>query len=123
VKLIDSFLYLEFDEAVQAGIGSEGYLRKAKSVGSGSFTFINDPSDKRKVLLQFETLKPQHKALVEKRYGNPYDRLAKEPIKNLVSKDTKAEEFIYPTGIVIIKCSQLRQSTNTLKRQVGSICL
>lgn len=93
MKLIDSFLYLEFDEAVQAGIGSEGYLRKAKSVGSRSFTFINDPSDKRKVLLQFETLKPEHKALVEKRYGNPYDRLAKEPIKNMVSKDSKAEEF------------------------------
>lgn len=93
MKLIDSLLYLEFDEAVQAGISTESYLRKAKSVGSGSFTFINDPDDKRKVLLQFETLKPEHKALIEKRYGNPYDRLAKEPIKRMVTKDTKAEEF------------------------------
>lgn len=93
MKLVESVLYLEFDEAVQAGISTEGYLRKAKSVGSSSFTFINDPSDKRKVLIQFETLKPEHKALVEARFGNPYDRLAKEPIKKMVFRDVRAEEF------------------------------
>lgn len=93
MKLVDSILYIEFNEAVQAGLSTENYLRKAKSVGSSSFKFINDPADKRKVLIQFETLKQEHKALIEKRYGNPYEQIAKEPIKKMVLKDQKAEEF------------------------------
>lgn len=93
MKLIDSHLYLEFSEAIEAGLGSESYLRKAKSVGTKSFTFINDPDDKRKVLIHFESLKDFHKTQVLEKFGNPYDRLAKEPIKKMVQKDLKAEEF------------------------------
>jgi hypothetical protein len=93
MKFIESVLWLELDEAVESGIGSKSYLLKAKSEGYKSFTFINDPSDKRKVLIHFESLKPEHKKAVEDRLGNPYDRLAKEPIKNMVTKDLKAEEF------------------------------
>lgn len=93
MKIVDQKLYLEFSEVVEAGITTEGYLTKAKSIGTKTFTFINDPSDKRKVLIEFETLKQDHKDRIVRRYGNPYDRLAKEPIKNMVTKDLKAEEY------------------------------
>jgi hypothetical protein len=93
LKIIDSVLYLEFDEVIEAGITSRNYLTKAKSIGSGSFRFLDDPSDKRRVLIEFESLKPENKAKIEKRFGNPYDQVAKGPIKGMVTKDTKAEEF------------------------------
>lgn len=93
MKLLDGNLYLEFSDAIKAGCWTEKYLWKAKSVGSKSINFIDDPQDRRKVLIEYETLKPNYKEKIEKRFGNPYDALAKEPIKKMVQKDVKAEEF------------------------------
>jgi hypothetical protein len=93
MKIIDSVLYITFEEAIEAGLSTKNYLTKAKSTGTGSFSFIDDPSDKRKVLIEFESMKPEAKAKVEKRYGNPYDIVAKGPIRGMVQKDSKAEEF------------------------------
>jgi hypothetical protein len=93
MKLIDKLLYLEFNEAVICGIGSEQYLWKAKSAGVKCYNFINDPSDNRKVLLEYESLKQDHKEKVQKYFGNPYDQLAREPIRRMVQRDIKAEEF------------------------------
>lgn len=93
MKIINSILYVEFDEVIEAGITTRNYLTKAKSTGSGSFTFLDDPSDKRRVLIEFESMKPEAKHKIEKRFGNPYDHCAKGPIRNMVSKDMKAEEF------------------------------
>lgn len=92
MKLIEGNLYLEFAEAVECGM-NEKYLRKAKSTGAKSFRFLDDPDDRRKVLIDYESLKPQYKEQVEKRFGNPYDHLAKEPIRKMVTKDLKAEEY------------------------------
>jgi hypothetical protein len=93
LKIVESVLYIEFDEAVEAGISTKNYLTKAKSTKSGSFTFIDDPADKRRVLIEYDSLKPEHKHKIEQRFGNPYDQVAKEPIRKMVNKDMKAEEF------------------------------
>jgi hypothetical protein len=91
---IDDQLYLRFAAVVDCGI-SESYLSKAKSVKASCWTFINDPSDKRKVLVQYETMKEKYRLMVEKRFGNPYEYVAKQPIRELVEKDAKAEEFYF----------------------------
>jgi hypothetical protein len=93
LKLIDSTLFVEFDEVIEAGITTRGYLTKAKSTGSGSFRFLDDPNDKRKVLIEFNSLTPANKAKFELRFGNPHEYVAKQPIRNMIEKDTKAEEF------------------------------
>src|SRR5690242_15929994 len=92
MKLIENILYLEFAEMAECGV-SENYLRKAKSTKTKCWSFIDDPDDKRKVLIEYEKLKEDYKRKVEARFGNPYEYVAKLPIRSLVKWDDKAEEF------------------------------
>ncbi len=93
MKLHDQKLYLEFSDALESGIATEKYLWIAKSKGIKTFTFLKDPSDGRRVLIEYYSLKQEHKEKVIKRFGDPYEFVAKEPIRKMVSKDVKAEEF------------------------------
>jgi hypothetical protein len=47
---------LPWKRLLNAGISTKAYLTKAKSVGAKTFRFLNDPADKRKVLIEFEPL-------------------------------------------------------------------
>jgi hypothetical protein len=93
LTLVDGNLYLEFEDAVQAGCWTYNYLCKKSSEGSKSINFIKDPIDNRKTLIEYESLKPEYKEKIKTRFGDPYDALAKEPIKKMVVKDVKAEEY------------------------------
>jgi hypothetical protein len=92
MKLINNKVFIEFEEMVDCGV-SENYLRKAKSAGTKCWTFINDQDDKRKVLIDFESLKQDYKDKVQARFGNVYEYMAKMPIRKLVKWDDKAELF------------------------------
>lgn len=92
MKLIDNILYLDFSELVECGVPDET-LKKARLRNSSSWDFIDDPTDRRKVLVGYERLKDTYKEQVQKRFGNPYEYLAKQPIRSMVTKDTKAEDF------------------------------
>jgi hypothetical protein len=101
LKFIDNKLYLGFSEMVHAIANATGkeeekvavYLRKAKSTGTKCWTFLNDPDDRRRVLVQYESLKDEYKKMVKELLGNPYDHMAKEPILKMVQPDQKAEAF------------------------------
>ncbi len=94
MKFINGTLYLEIKDAVFCGFGTPEYLAKEKSRGAKWAVFIKDPVGKKsKVLIEYETLAEDKKEKVITRYGNPYDHFAKEPIKNLVSKDLAAHKF------------------------------
>jgi hypothetical protein len=101
LKFIDNKLYLGFSEMVHAIANATGkekekvevYLRKAKSTGTKCWTFLNDPDDRRRVLVQYEALKEEYKKMVKELFGNPYDHMAKEPITKMVQPDQKAEAF------------------------------
>lgn len=93
MKLLQESIYLTFEDAIECGI-SENTLWKASQRQSNSWQFIVDPTDKRKRLIEFETMKPCYKEMVQKRFGNPYEHVAKEPIRKMVIKDTQAEEFL-----------------------------
>ncbi len=92
MKLIDNTIYIEFAELVGVGIPANT-LKNAKLRNSPSWPFIQDPNDKRKVLMPFEKLKDEYKRKIEIRYGDVYEYMAKQPIKNLVKFDDKAEAF------------------------------
>ena len=92
MKFINCSLYLEFAEMVECGV-NELYLRKAKSIGTSCWSFINDPKDARKVLVEYAKLKPVYQKMVNDRYGNPYDHVAREPILAMVVNDWMAHDW------------------------------
>lgn len=92
MRLIDGILYIEFQEMVDCGVKSE-YMRKAKSMGTNCWDFIDDPKDKRKVLVQYDTLREVYKEKVKARFGDPYVRVARTPILNMVIQDAAAHSF------------------------------
>lgn len=90
MKLIKDILYIEWAEMIEAGV-SKGTLDS--SVQRKSMEFMNDPNDKRRVLIEYTSLKPNYKKLLTERYGDPYNYVAKDPIKKLVVTDHTAESF------------------------------
>lgn len=92
MKIIDNVLYLEFSEMIQAGV-PENTVKSAKL--NNRWSFINDPKDKRRVLIEFEALRENYKKQVQAKFGDPYDYVAKNPIRELVSSSDRhtAEKF------------------------------
>lgn len=92
--IIDNSLYLEVSDAVECGLGkSAALIYEAKSKGAKWATFIKHPVYKNLVLLEFESLNPKKKQQVIDHFGNPYEYFARTPIRKMVSRDTKAEQF------------------------------
>lgn len=92
MKIIDDVLFIEFNELVEVGI-SGNTIRNANLRNSPSWHIINDPQDKRRLLIGYEKLSKHNKEKVINRFGNPYDFIAKEPIRKLVTLDIEAEQF------------------------------
>jgi hypothetical protein len=92
MRLIDNTIFIEWSEAVSAGV-KENTLKSANNTGSKSWHFIQDPDDKRKVLIGWDKLKDSYKELVIAKYGEPSDYLAKEPIRKMVKLLNEAEQF------------------------------
>ncbi len=93
MKLIQNILYLTFSDLVQSGI-KEDTIKKANLRGSSNgWAFIDDPQDGRKVLVEYEKLSLSNKKLVDERFGNVYDQVARQPILEMVVNDHKAVEF------------------------------
>lgn len=78
MKLIDSTLYLEFNDAVQWLGVTENYLRVAISKGLKCWQTVNDPDDRRKVLIDYAALKAKYRALVDRKTGGDPYRFAKD---------------------------------------------
>ncbi|MEN9448942.1 MAG: hypothetical protein RJA25_2232 [Bacteroidota bacterium] len=92
MKLINNILYLEFAELVSCGV-SDLYIKKAKSIGTSCWTFLNDPEDKRKVLIKYEDLKPKYKNMVLAKFGNPYTYIAETALEKYMERDYDARYF------------------------------
>ncbi|MFN8238602.1 MAG: hypothetical protein U0T77_10570 [Chitinophagales bacterium] len=87
MKLINGIIWLEFRELVNAGV-NDNTLKRAKIDRAACWDFMNDPDDKRKVLIKFDTLKDRYKMMVVAKFGEPSRYIASEIIKPyLVSKD------------------------------------
>ncbi|MBL0144886.1 MAG: hypothetical protein IPP48_03160 [Chitinophagaceae bacterium] len=50
-----------------------------------------NPKDKRKPLVQYDTLTDDHKSKLTIKLGNVYEWVVKQPIKEMLKTDTKAE--------------------------------
>lgn len=94
MKIIDNKLFIEWSEMIEAGI-KEDTLKKSSYRKSPSWHFIKDPQDNRKVLIGYEELRDSYKEKINRLFGNPYDYLAKAPIRKLVTTDFEAEQFFH----------------------------
>lgn len=92
MKIINDILYIEFQEMVESGV-SDNTLKSAKLHGSACWKFIKDPSNAKKVLIEYAKLKPVYQKMVNDRYGNPYDHVAREPILAMVVNDWMAHDW------------------------------
>lgn len=93
-EIIDGVLYV-FELALkEAGI-STNYYRKEKSIGNKRLEFIDHPSNRNFSLVAYETISKGHREKIFKVFKNPYDFVAKEPIRKLVTTDFEAEQFFH----------------------------
>jgi integrase-like protein len=93
MKIVNNILFLEFGDALNAAI-SKGTLDAAKSRGSFGWCFMKDPSDNRKLLIQYEVLKPKYKKQITDHFGDPYKYIAASIIEpHLILKD-EDKDFI-----------------------------
>ena len=69
MKVVSGDMYLELPDLVQAGIGVSRILAARQRKSSG-YTFIDDPSDRRRVLVHYSTLKAEVKAVVDAKCGH-----------------------------------------------------
>ena len=70
--LIENRLYITFPELVASGI-SGNTIHSARTRQSISWSFLQDPLDKRRLLVSYEGLQASYKEKVIRHYGDPYD--------------------------------------------------
>jgi hypothetical protein len=78
------------ESGVPLGTIKSSMVRKAQS-----WNFIDDPEDKRKVLVEYPSLKPQYKELINLRFGNPYTYFSSAIIKQQLSIPESDRNFIH----------------------------
>ena len=100
MRLIRNILYLSIEELAKVGV-SANYLKKAKSVGSKSWTFIKDPSDRRKVLIEYDSLRDKYKQMVIDRLcagKNPYEYFKRQQEETV---EEKRDRFLQRLPLMI----------------------
>ena len=92
MKIIDNTLWIEFADFLAAG-WKEGTLKIANHRNGPYWVMMRNPADRRRPLVQYETLRDEHKKKLNDFFGNVYDVIKREPILAMVKPDHKAEEF------------------------------
>lgn len=92
MKFITNILYLEFSELTSCGI-SDNTLKSVKNKGTIGWRFISDPEDGRKVLVEYERLKPKYKNMVLAKFGNPYTYIASTALEKYIKTDYDARFY------------------------------
>lgn len=92
MKIIENTLWIEYADFLQAG-WKEDTLKKANLRNGPFWQMTFDPSDKRKPLVKFETLRDEHKQKLNDHFGDCNSYIAKAPIKAMVKMDHKAQDF------------------------------
>lgn len=92
MKLINNTIYIEFADFIAAG-WKEQTVKMANHRNGPCWMMIPDPTDKRKVLVEFEPLRAKDKERLLLHFGSPYEYIAKEPLRKLVVPDVTAEVY------------------------------
>ncbi|MCC6290160.1 MAG: hypothetical protein IT249_19955 [Chitinophagaceae bacterium] len=86
IDIINGELFIGMSALKNVGI-SVGYYMKEKSIGNNRLIFINHPNDNRLIYVSFETMSNKHKDIIRTFYGNPYECVARQPVRDLIIKN------------------------------------
>lgn len=92
MKYINSILYLTAAELKELGIYEAFHSSQRRN--SSDWVWIYDPSDARKVLIQYSTLRDRYKEMVIARFGDPYAYMASDIIQSQLSTPAADVEFL-----------------------------
>lgn len=92
MKIIENILWIEYADFLQAG-WKEMTLKMANHRNGPFWQMMADPTDKRRPLVKFETLREEHKLKLNDHFGDCNSYIAKAPIKAMVKMDHKAQDF------------------------------
>ena len=126
MKLINNILYIEFSDFLIAG-WKEDAVKKANFRNGPYWMMIPNPTDKRMPLVQYDTLRPKDKQKLTDHYGDVYEHISKEPIRQLLAMDTQAELFFkdyrYAGGKVLPFEHQVKYTTAASWLNLINSCL
>jgi len=92
LKLVNNILFIESQEFIKpTGLIPKGTYDTLKS--RRKIEVIGRGGNGNEALIKYESLPPVYKALVQERFGNPYEYVAKQPIIDLIQPDEKARKF------------------------------
>ncbi len=80
-QTVNDILYFSFQEIVEFDINSEGRIKNLISQGHTNFQAIPDPEDRRRKLIQYETLNQKYKDAITNNLGDPYAIVQAEKIQ------------------------------------------
>jgi len=92
LKLIENTLWIEYTDFLKAG-WKEDSIKKANLRNGEYWLMMTDPSDKRRPLVKYDSLRNEHKKKLQDHFGDCYAYISKEPIRKLVKPDFKAEDY------------------------------
>ena len=92
LRIINKTLFVAFADLISLGV-PENTIKQGCARQLACWQKISDPEDKRKALIQYETLKDQYKELINKKYADPYEYIRKNGIQSHIVTDIKAVEF------------------------------
>jgi len=110
MKYLESILYLEFTDLIDAGI-SENTLKAVRLRSSTSWIFAKDPDDKRRLLVRYDTLKDKYKKQITAYFGDPYQYMSDQVLQRYLILTPQDQKILEDTRI-----SDHRLSIEQLKR-------
>lgn len=83
MKQINGKIYIQYHEAMAAGM-PKGTIDSAVNRKSSSWSFIKDPDDNRRTLIEFGMLSDKYKRMIIAKYGEPSAFIAAQEITPLL---------------------------------------
>ena len=90
MKIVNQKLYMDTLNLTEANI-SVNYAENAVRDGRPNWRGIKDPTDNRRLLIDYEAMNEKYKAMVVAQYGDVWARARRDILRNLI--DVKAEDL------------------------------
>lgn len=103
-------LCLTFKAMINCGV-SEDTISGASRRKSGTWEIIQHPEHGKKMLIVWSKLQDHYKEKVIKVIGDPFEYIAKQPIRDMVENDFRAEEY-YRNKLLELNVSGLMEYVN-----------
>jgi hypothetical protein len=92
MQTIDSTLWIEFSDFIAAGF-KEDTIKKANLRNGPFWQMMRNPNDARRPMVQYDTLRDEHKQKLRAHYGDLHEYMARQPIIGMLKPADTAERW------------------------------